>query len=151
MARLRIISGEFGGRFISADVGRATHPMGDRVRTAMFNMIDVTGKRVLDAYAGTGAVGLEALSRGAAQVDFVENNRLAQEVIYENISALKAQDKTRLYKMSMKTFLDSRLRGNDKERTQDDGVRTRNDGAKLEKYPELQKNVTKYQKLTTLK
>jgi 16S rRNA (guanine966-N2)-methyltransferase len=131
MARLRIISGEFGGRFISADVGRATHPMGDRVRSAMFNMIDVTGTGVLDAYAGTGAVGLEALSRGAARVDFVENNRLAQKVIAENIAALKVQDKARLYKMSLKIFLDSRLRGNDKERTQDDGIRTRDDGGEI--------------------
>jgi 16S rRNA (guanine966-N2)-methyltransferase len=77
MSRLRIISGQFGGRFISADVGRATRPMGDRVRTALFNMIEVSGARVLDAYAGTGALGLEALSRGAARVDFVDNNRVA--------------------------------------------------------------------------
>jgi 16S rRNA (guanine966-N2)-methyltransferase len=108
MARLRIISGEFGGRFISADVGRATHPMGDRVRSAMFNMIDVTGKRVLDAYAGTGAVGLEAMSRGAAQVDFVENNKQAQKVIAENAASLNVQNRVKLYKMSLNTFLNYR-------------------------------------------
>jgi 16S rRNA (guanine966-N2)-methyltransferase len=105
MSRLRIISGEFGGRLISADVGRATHPMGDRVRSALFNMIDVDGATVLDAYAGTGAVGLEALSRGALRADFVENNKQAQRVIAGNIAALGVADRTKLYKMSLNSFL----------------------------------------------
>jgi 16S rRNA (guanine966-N2)-methyltransferase len=105
MSRLRIISGEFGGRFVSADVGRATHPMGDRVRSALFNMVDVSGATVLDAYAGTGALGLEALSRGAKRVDFVENNQQAQKVITENITMLGVDDRAKLYKMSIKTFL----------------------------------------------
>lgn len=104
MARLRIISGDYGGRFISADVGRGTQPMGDRVRSALFNMIDVEGKKVLDAYAGTGAVGLEALSRGAKSVDFVEKDKRAQRVIQENIKALGAEDNAKLYKMDIKTF-----------------------------------------------
>jgi 16S rRNA (guanine966-N2)-methyltransferase len=105
MSKLRIISGEFGGRLISADVGRSTQPMGDRVRSALFNIIDVSGATVLDAYAGTGAVGLEALSRGASQADFVENNRQAQRVIAENIAALGVADRAKLYKVSLKTFL----------------------------------------------
>jgi 16S rRNA (guanine966-N2)-methyltransferase len=105
MSKLRIISGEFGGRLISADVGRVTHPMGDRVRSALFNMIEVSGMRVLDAYAGTGAVGLEALSRGAARVDFVEKNGRAQRVIAENVASLDVADRTKLYKMSLNGFL----------------------------------------------
>jgi 16S rRNA (guanine966-N2)-methyltransferase len=106
MSRLRIIAGEYGGRFISADVGRATHPMGDRVRSALFNMVDVRDKRVLDVYAGTGAVGLEALSRGASHVDFVENDKKAQRVIAENIAALGVNDKAKLYKVSMNSYLE---------------------------------------------
>ncbi|GHU08985.1 methyltransferase small [Alphaproteobacteria bacterium] len=106
MSRLRIISGEFGGRLISADVGRATHPMGDRVRSALFNMIDVRGKRVLDAYAGTGAVGLEALSRGATHVDFVENDKKAQRVIAENIGILGVETRAKLYKVSASSYLE---------------------------------------------
>lgn len=106
MAKLRIISGQFGGRLISADVGRATQPMGDRVRSALFNMIDVEGKKVLDAYAGTGAVGLEALSRGAEKVDFVEKDRRAQRIIEENIETLGVDDKARLYKMNVRAFDD---------------------------------------------
>lgn len=105
MSRLRIISGEFGGRFISADVGRATQPMGDRVRSALFNMVDVRGKKVLDAYAGSGAIGLEALSRGASHVDFVERDRKAQEVISGNIETLNVGSRAKLYKLSIVTFI----------------------------------------------
>jgi 16S rRNA (guanine966-N2)-methyltransferase len=106
MARLRIISGEFGGRFINAPDGRATHPMGDRVRSALFNMVNVDGKTVLDAYAGSGAIGFEALSRGAKHVDFVEKNKKAVATIAENIETLGVADRAKLYKMTVNTFLD---------------------------------------------
>lgn len=76
MAKLRIIAGRFGSRLINADVGRATHPMGNRVRSALFAGLlshrSMDGAKVLDAFAGTGALGLEALSRGAGSVTFVE-------------------------------------------------------------------------------
>ena len=89
MARLRIISGVFGGRWISADVGRATHPMGDRVRSAMFSMLESRGvladAEILDAFAGTGAIGLEAISRGAKSATFLEKDRRAANIIDENI------------------------------------------------------------------
>ncbi len=67
--RVRIISGEFGGRFIKTPSGSTTHPMGERVRSAMFNSLgeSIRGARVLDAFAGSGAVGLEAL-RGIGEV-----------------------------------------------------------------------------------
>ena len=105
VARLRIISGEFGGRLIKAPEGRTTHPMGDRVRSALFNMIDVQGKTVLDAYAGSGAIGLEAISRGAEIVDFVENDKQAQKVIENNIDSLNVKSRAKLYKMGIGTFL----------------------------------------------
>src|SRR5687768_2848338 len=71
--RIRLIAGEFGGRYLdSPDTGR-THPMGERIRSALFNILgDIEGTLVLDAFAGTGSLGLEALSRGAAKVTFVE-------------------------------------------------------------------------------
>ena len=88
--RVRIIAGEFGGRFIQTPPGSTTHPMGERVRSAMFNSLGETvrGARVLDAFAGSGAIGLEALSRGAESVVFVERDRVAQRVIAENIGSL---------------------------------------------------------------
>ena len=108
MPRLRIISGRYGGRFIKAPDGRTTHPMGDRVRSALFNMVDVDGKNVLDAYAGTGAVGLEALSHGAAHVDFIENDKRATRAIEENIAVLDVDENAKLYKMGVSTFLSSK-------------------------------------------
>lgn len=86
---LRIISGRFGGRTIAAPDTTRTHPMGDRIRGSLFNILgDLSGLTVLDAFAGSGALGLEALSRGAAQVAFVERDRVAQQVITENIALL---------------------------------------------------------------
>jgi 16S rRNA (guanine966-N2)-methyltransferase len=107
MSRLRIISGEFGGRLIKAPSQRTMRPMGDRVRTALFNMVDVEGKRVLDAYAGSGAIGLEALSRGAVEADFVDKNRQSQLVIAENIGLLSVGERARLYRLSISSFLDT--------------------------------------------
>jgi len=107
MSRLRIISGEFGGRLIEAPAGHSMRPMGDRVRSALFNMIDVQGLRVLDAYAGSGAVGLEALSRGAAKVDFVEKTPKVQKVIEQNIASLDVKDRAKLYKMTVSKFIET--------------------------------------------
>ncbi|MDR2524193.1 MAG: 16S rRNA (guanine(966)-N(2))-methyltransferase RsmD [Candidatus Nomurabacteria bacterium] len=109
MSKLRIISGEFGGRWIAAPDGRTTHPMGDRVRSGLFNIIDVSGALVLDAYAGSGAVGLEALSRGATTVDFVERDKKAQRIIAENIAGLGVEARAKLYKMSVHGFIDDRV------------------------------------------
>jgi 16S rRNA (guanine(966)-N(2))-methyltransferase RsmD len=81
--KLRIISGIYGGRNITAPDTDATHPMSERVRNAMFNIIstDIKGKNVLDAFAGSGAVGIEALSRGAAHVTFIERDRKASDAL----------------------------------------------------------------------
>ena len=100
MARLRIIAGEFGGRFINADVAKVTHPMGDRVRSAMFASLMsrnvLPGAKVLDAFAGTGAIGLEALSRGARSVIFLEKDRVAARVIADNIETLGVADRAKV-------------------------------------------------------
>ncbi|MCV7125982.1 MULTISPECIES: 16S rRNA (guanine(966)-N(2))-methyltransferase RsmD [Mycolicibacterium] len=94
----RIVAGAFGGRRIAVPQqksGRGTRPTTDRVRESLFNVltarIDFTGIRVLDLYAGSGALGLEALSRGAASAVFVESDGRAAAVIEQNIAALGAR------------------------------------------------------------
>ena len=87
---MRIISGTHRGARIAAPKGLATRPTGDRVREAAFNLIGpVDGARVLDVFAGSGAMGLEALSRGAAHVTFVESDPGACRTISENLARLK--------------------------------------------------------------
>jgi len=87
---LRIISGKFGGRSIQAPNGKITHPMSERVRGSLFNIIsdEIKDAEVLDIFAGTGSIGLEALSRGASHVTFVERDRIATKILAENIDAL---------------------------------------------------------------
>jgi 16S rRNA (guanine966-N2)-methyltransferase len=82
------------------DPGAHLRPTSDRVRESLFSMLAhrgvIDGARVLDLFAGTGALGLEALSRGAATAVFVENGRIAQRLIAENIAKLRAEDQTQL-------------------------------------------------------
>lgn len=101
--KVRLISGEFGGRVLDAPPGRRMHPMGERIRNALFNSIgtEVVGAQVLDAFSGTGAVGLEALSRGADHVTFVERDRLLQKILAGNIQRLSVEDRTTLIKTSV--------------------------------------------------
>ena len=94
MSSIRVIAGRFGGRLLDAPKGnnKQTKPMGERIRNAMFNSLgnEVVGARVLDAFAGTGAIGLEALSRGAAHVTFIERDKIAQKILSNNVSSLGA-------------------------------------------------------------
>ena len=87
---MRIIAGTHRGARIAAPRGVATRPTGDRVREAAFNLIGpVDGATVLDVFAGSGALGLEALSRGAASVTFVEADRAACRTIADNLAKLR--------------------------------------------------------------
>ena len=87
---MRIIAGSRRGTTFAAPPRPTTRPTGDRVREAAFNLIGpVDGATVLDLYAGSGALGLEALSRGAASVTFVESDRVACRVISENLAKLR--------------------------------------------------------------
>jgi 16S rRNA (guanine966-N2)-methyltransferase len=96
----RIIAGTHGGRRLSAPAGAQTRPTSDRVREAFFStldtIVDLTGARFADLYAGSGAVGLEALSRGADRVLLVESEAKAARVIRDNIVALRAGAAARL-------------------------------------------------------
>ncbi len=86
---MRIIAGTHRGRRIAAPKGEQTRPTGDRVREALFNMVGpVTDASVLDLYAGSGALGLEALSRGARRCVFAETDAAACRVIRQNLEAL---------------------------------------------------------------
>jgi 16S rRNA (guanine966-N2)-methyltransferase len=92
---MRIIAGSHKGARIFAPKGRETRPTGDRVREAVFNLVGpVDGMRVLDLYAGSGAMGLEALSRGAEHATFVEADRAAAETIVKNLDKLGLSDAT---------------------------------------------------------
>ena len=88
---MRIVAGRYGGRRIAAPPGRDTRPTADRVREALFSILGaLDGARVLDLYAGSGALGIEALSRGAAAAVFVERDRRAAAVLRDNLRALGA-------------------------------------------------------------
>jgi len=96
---VRIIAGKWRGRTLKSPPGEATRPTADRVREALFSMLtsrlgDFDGLRVADLYAGTGALGLEALSRGCAHVAFVENERVALGVLKANIDLLDAEQES---------------------------------------------------------
>lgn len=103
--RVRLISGLFGGRYIEAPDTSRTHPMGERIRSSLFNILgDVSGLKVLDAFAGTGAIGLEALSRGAESATFIERDRIAQKVLANNIALLGVEDRAKLIKTSVASW-----------------------------------------------
>jgi len=84
--------------------------MSERIRNAMFNSIGdrIEGATVLDAFAGTGSVGLEALSRGAHDVTFVERDRIAQKVLAKNITALGAEARTAIIRTTVSNWLETK-------------------------------------------
>src|SRR5207248_9150143 len=86
--RMRIIAGSLKGRRLNAPTWAGLRPTSDKLRETLFNILAprVAGARVLDGYAGTGAIGIEAMSRGAASVTFVETDRRAQRLIEENLA-----------------------------------------------------------------
>ena len=87
---MRIIAGEFRSRRLESIPGDGTRPTADRVREALFNILQtrIAGASFVDAYAGTGAVGMEALSRGAAHAWFLERDRRALDAIRKNLATL---------------------------------------------------------------
>ena len=93
---MRVIAGEFKGRRLRTPRGSRTRPTADRVREALFSMLgDVSGARVLDLYAGSGALGIEALSRGAESALFVERDQQALAALRRNLEAVGANAEVR--------------------------------------------------------
>ena len=98
---MKIVSGTYGGRPLKTLEGKTTRPTSDKVRGAMFNMIGpyFDGGRVLDLYAGSGGLSIEAVSRGMEQAVLVEKDRRAQAIIASNIQMTKESHKFQLLKM----------------------------------------------------
>ena len=98
---MKIVSGIYGGRPLKTLEGKTTRPTSDKVRGAVFNMIGpyFEGGRVLDLYAGSGGLSIEAVSRGMSSAVLVERDRKAQAVIAENINMTKEASKFQLLKM----------------------------------------------------
>lgn len=99
---MRIIGGEFRGRRLKAPKGRNTRPTPDRVRESLFQVLAdrVDGARVLELFGGTGSLGLEALSRGAATAVFTETNHGALACLTENVESLGVTDRVTIHRRS---------------------------------------------------
>ena len=111
MEDIRITSGILRGRKVRSPKLDSTHPMGSREKIALFNMIGdfLPDAVVLDAFAGSGALGIEALSRGAAKVVFVEKNRKVAEVIRDNLNSLNLSRNSRLVACGASSFSSDEL------------------------------------------
>ena len=106
---MRVIAGEFRSRKLKSVEGLDVRPTPDRLRETLFNVIaaDVPGAVFVDAYAGTGAVGIEALSRGAARAIFIEKTRAGVEVIEANLKSLDLTGRARVIRGSTRTYLEN--------------------------------------------
>src|ERR1700710_330038 len=111
---MRIVAGAWRGRTLVVPPGQGTRPTADRVRQALFDMIMhaawggravIEGATVLDVFAGTGALGLEALSRGAASACFIESDPAALRVLRSNIAAVKAGSRSEVLAVDALTAL----------------------------------------------
>ena len=104
---MRVISGTAKGRTLKPVPGEGTRPITDRVKESLFNILgaDVRDARFLDLFAGTGGVGIEALSRGAKESVFVEQGRAALETIRANLAATRLADRARVIRADVFTFL----------------------------------------------
>ena len=98
---IRIIAGEFKGRRLKTPQGGTARPTANRVREAWFSILQrqVAGARTLDLFAGSGALGFEALSRGAVSTEFVEVNRASLAALKENAESLKVEDRVTIHRM----------------------------------------------------
>ncbi len=111
---MRIIGGEDKGRRLRSPSGKRIRPSSDWVREAIFDVLgnQVVGSRVLDLFAGTGALGLEALSRGAREAVFVDNSPQAVALIKENLNLLEKAERSKVLRCSARRYV-SRARGNE--------------------------------------
>jgi 16S rRNA (guanine966-N2)-methyltransferase len=105
---MRVIAGSRRGFNLKGPPAPGTRPMADKIKGALFSMLaslDVVPDRVLDLYAGTGSIGIEALSRGAESADFVEQNAAAAAVIRANLEHTRFTEESRVHQVPVATFL----------------------------------------------
>ena len=106
---MRVIAGEFGGRTLVAPDGTTTRPTTDKVRQAVFNSLHsmgvVEGAVVVDLFAGSGAMGIEALSRGAERCTFVERDRGALQALRANLSTLRIEERATVHATDVMAWL----------------------------------------------
>ena len=103
---MRIVGGKFAGRDLTSPNDFRVRPTAEHVRAAVLDLLaaDVPGARVLDLFAGTGALGLEAISRGARSADFVETRPASLHALKANVVALKLRERTRIFKRDALPF-----------------------------------------------
>ncbi|MGI8659815.1 MAG: 16S rRNA (guanine(966)-N(2))-methyltransferase RsmD [Thermoleophilaceae bacterium] len=107
---MRVVAGRLRGRRLVMPAGAVTRPTADRVREAIFSILgDVSGLRVLDLFAGSGALGIEALSRGACELDLVDQDRCAATAIERNLSGLGLE--ARSHRREVVAWLDAQPAG----------------------------------------
>ena len=105
---MRIVAGYLGGRTFKSPNGHRTHPMSDKVRGAIFNMLgDIKGLSVLDPFAGSGALSFEAISRGAARAIAIDSDKKAQVTIGENIRALDLNNRIKAIRANASSWSDN--------------------------------------------
>src|SRR5262245_16884602 len=103
---VRVIAGSLGGRRLTAPRGRRTRPTSDRVREALFMTLEpLAGARVVDLFAGSGALGIEALSRGAERADFVDSDRAARLALESNLESLGLGERARICPLALRAGL----------------------------------------------
>jgi len=104
---MRVITGTAKGRHLKELPGMDTRPTTDRVKEGLFNVIqfDIEGRRILDLFAGTGQLGIECLSRGAAFCDFVDSAPAAMKIVKENVTACRLADKAAFHQKDFSAFL----------------------------------------------
>ncbi|HEV2149516.1 MAG TPA: RsmD family RNA methyltransferase [Longimicrobiaceae bacterium] len=103
---MRIVGGKWAGRHLTSPPDRRVRPTAEGVRDAWMAMVEpyVEGARVLDLFAGTGALGLEAMSRGARSADFVEDRPASLHALKANVAALRVRERTRIFKKDALRF-----------------------------------------------
>lgn len=105
---MRVIAGQYKGAKLRSFTGGAIRPTADRLRESIFNIIGprIYGRRVLDLFAGTGAMGIEALSRGALHAVFIDNNPIALDLIRQNLDKVKASGQATVIRWNISRNLD---------------------------------------------
>jgi len=105
---MRVIAGEAKGRPLLGPAGTFTRPMQDKIKESLFSMLMSLGvdpDRIADIYAGTGSVGIEAISRGASHGDFVDQNAAAVKVVRENLKRCRFEDRSNVYQSTASAFI----------------------------------------------